>query len=213
MRNHKICKKAILKFNISWRHNINDFLMYNVLFVQKSSVYNASLTNFRAKKIRELATKNFFYFLFFFLSICPTYGENLKRIWDYSNSICCFDKELLWKFIAWWRQLHGQTSKVSQLNAKRFSGLMPKVPQLDAKSSRLEAESAQFDAESTASRYWVRKWSPLKTSIGVDKQVRRSSNMSSQCIGYCIGHRGNEPNVGPGVFSIFAKLESFFGKQ
>jgi len=95
MRNHKICKKAILKFNISWRHNINDFLMYNVLFVQKSSVYNASLTNFRAKKIRELATKNFFYFLFFFLSICPTYGENLKRIWDYSNSICCFDKELL----------------------------------------------------------------------------------------------------------------------
>ena len=95
MRNHKICKKAILKFNISWRHNINDFLMYNVLFVQKSSVYNASLTNFRAKKIRELATKKFFYFLFFFLSICPTYGENLKRIWDYSNSICYFDKELL----------------------------------------------------------------------------------------------------------------------
>ena len=95
MRNHKICKKAILKFNISWRHNINDFLMYNVLFVQKSSVYNASLTNFRAKKIRELATKIFFYFLFFFLSICPTYGENLKRIWDYSNSICYFDKELL----------------------------------------------------------------------------------------------------------------------
>ena len=95
MRNHKICKKAILKFNISWRHNINDFLMYNVLFVQKSSVYNASLTNFRAKKIRELATKIFFYFLFFFLLICPTYGENLKRIWDYSNSICRFDKELL----------------------------------------------------------------------------------------------------------------------
>jgi len=55
-------------------------LMYNVLFVQKSSVYNASLTNFRAKKIRELATKKIFYFLFFFLSICPTYGENLKRI-------------------------------------------------------------------------------------------------------------------------------------
>ena len=95
MRNHKICKKAILKFNISWRHNINDILMYNVLFVQKSSVYNASLTNFRAKKIRELATKKIFYFLFFFLSICPTYGENLKRIWDYSNSICYFDKELL----------------------------------------------------------------------------------------------------------------------
>ena len=91
----KFAKKAILKFNISLRHNINDFLMYNVLFVQKSSVYNASLTNFRAKKIRELATKIFFYFLFFFLSICPTYGENLKRIWDYSNSICYFDKELL----------------------------------------------------------------------------------------------------------------------
>jgi len=96
MRNHKICKKAILKFNISWRHNINDILMYNVLFVQKSSVYNAILTNFRAKKIRELATKKNFYFLFFFLSICPTYGENLKRIWDYSNSICRFDKELLY---------------------------------------------------------------------------------------------------------------------
>jgi len=99
MRNHKICKKAILKFNISWRHNINDFLMYNVLFVQKSSVHNASLTNFRAKKIRELATKKIFYFLFFFLSICPTYGENLKRIWDYSNSICCLIKNCSLAFV------------------------------------------------------------------------------------------------------------------
>jgi len=81
MRNHKICKKAILKFNISWRHNINDFLMYNVLFVQKSSVYNASLTNFRAKKIRELATKKFFYFLFFF----SQYALPMVKIWKESE--------------------------------------------------------------------------------------------------------------------------------
>ena len=81
MRNHKICKKAILKFNISWRHNINDFLMYNVLFVQKSSVYNASLTNFRAKKIRELATKKNFYFLFFF----SQYALPMVKIWKESE--------------------------------------------------------------------------------------------------------------------------------
>ena len=36
-----------------------------------------------------------FLFYFFFLSICPTYGENLKRIWDYSNHICRFHKESL----------------------------------------------------------------------------------------------------------------------
>ena len=83
MRNHKICKKAILKFNISWRHNINDFLMYNVLFVQKSSVYNASLTNFRAKKIRELATKKNFYFLFFF----SQYALPMVKIWKESEII------------------------------------------------------------------------------------------------------------------------------